>query len=276
MIDFFKAIVLDSRLDTQYSKIEFENKVRVRTGEMKGYVEGKFNGLIIRVYDNGFLLVTGSLHKFHNSGYHNASQFNLDQVKEALNSLADLLNTTLDQLILQNLEFGLNLEVSFQPKDAIDGFLCHRGKIPDIRYNGNYKEFRLSEYSIKIYNKGYQYGLNESILRVELKVIKSRFINEILDIQTMADLLNITNLNRAKETLAKKLGEIIQCYPLKTESIPKSKWKSSIYWEGLDRKERHEEKTAFDRFKSQQNPDMESLMQMINVNFQELTNSPFV
>jgi len=275
MIDFFKFIVKDSQIKIDKTKILMEQSVNVQTGEVPNYYSGEYQGLKIKLYETGFLIVSGSLHKFFNKGEHNHNQFDLISIEQSLNRISELLSTPLNQMILQNLEFGLNLEVPFYPKAAIDGFLYHNRVAPDIGFNGFYKEFKHNEYSIKLYDKSYQYKLNKRLLRCELRVIKSRWINKFLDIYTMNDLTDLDKLKGAKATLITKIDEIIQCYPMRVESVDKCEWRETLYWQKLDKRKRYQERKSLEKWKRNQIPDMPSLRRMIEDKFCCLTFSPF-
>ena len=271
MIDFFKAVARDANIDIENSKISFEQRVKVSSGELSRFFEGKYKGLLVRVYNNGFLIVCGSLHKFYNDGEHNHNQFNHVSIIEALNRVSELLNCPLDELKLQNLEFGLNLEVSFAPKAAIDGFLYHNGIVPEIRFKGFYREFRHSEYSIKLYDKSYHYGLENRLFRVELKMVKSRLINKLIGAYNMKDLTDLNKLEKAKNALIDKVSEVIQCYPFTTEAVDNCKWTDSKFWAKLDKRKRYSERQLFEKWKTQGCPQMPPLDELIKLKFSQLT-----
>ena len=96
---------------------------------------------------------------------------------------------------ITNLEFGFNITVNKSPKVLIDKHILmydlkdHNRK-HNYRGKGSYKEFEKTDYSIKIYDKGKQYSiLSENLLRIELKIIGSRYLNK----------MGISNLNQLGE-----------------------------------------------------------------------------
>lgn len=201
MIDNIKLFVLNKhKVENHIIKndvIQLNSSFNCKTGEAKDYPKkGKDLNLDIGIYEKS-ASIKGSLHKYHNikieNGNQNYDDFFYSHVEQAVRGLIkkyDIQNDT----CVTNLEFGFNLEVEKDPKIILENnLLMNSFKEPNKNLKflgkGDYKEFQKTDYSIKIYNKSKQFKLDTNILRVELKIIKKRFL-QVHGIFTLEDLLN--------------------------------------------------------------------------------------
>ena len=70
--------------------------------------------------------------------------------------------------------------------------------------------FRFNHYELKIYDKGLQYGINKKLLRIEIKVKKMEYFKaRNIQIQTFADLLNVTETKKLIPLLLSAIGELL-------------------------------------------------------------------
>lgn len=135
--------------------------------------------------------ISGSLHKNHFGGK-NYSRFTFADLCTEINYLCLNLHLNAANCILKTFEYGLNLPVKFAPYEYLENNL--------ISYNGKkLQEFetdsllkigfvcRLSEYRIKLYDKGLQHDLNFPLMRFE-KAYKKLTSPKKLGIYTLDDL----------------------------------------------------------------------------------------
>lgn len=190
------------------NKDEFEQNVRdsgimdfkapycINTGEVLDYPKkGKLWNLDVNI-TNCMAFINGSLHKFYNyysnKGEHNHNDFNYNNLLYVINHIKFYTGIDLMQTKITNLEFGFNIEVDKDPQEIIDKNVLmfnHKSPSKNLKFGGrgDYKEFELTDYSIKIYNKSKQYGISKYILRVEIKIRMKRIL-ERLDIYNLNDL----------------------------------------------------------------------------------------
>lgn len=224
MIDYTKIFLIgiDKKTLLNSSRLDFKTCLVEKTGELSTKQIAEYHCCKITVHDNGVILFTGSIHKMWNSlkgletpnyknigqnnGY-NGNQFTINDILEVRIHLKKLFNCAPEQMIFQNIEFGINTTPSFNPQQFINGLLYHNGVKFEYKYNEHFAQAIHQRYFIKIYNKSNQYGMDEYTLRVELKVIKTEDIKH-LGIKTFAD-INTANLQKANELLLKRFNEVV-------------------------------------------------------------------
>lgn len=200
MVDNIKLFVQNKQKFESYisnnTLSDLTSKINYLTGEILEYPKkGKDLNLEINITKSQSTIL-GSVHKYYNllldNGNQNFNDFSFCQVKEVIESLIKKYNIE-NNTIITNLEFGFNLEVSKDPKLIIDkNVLMNNYKSPNKNLKflgkGDYKEFQLTDYSIKIYSKSKQFKLENNILRVEIKITKKRLLQQ-LGINSLEDLL---------------------------------------------------------------------------------------
>jgi hypothetical protein len=201
MIDNVKMSVIDRhRLENHVKNnnlMELEGKYNIDTGEAKSYPQkGNDLNLDFNITLHS-AIISGSLHKYKNllSGNRNQNHddFYFCEIQEVILGLIEKYNIE-KGTSLTNLEFGFNLAVSKDPKIIIDNNLLmnnYKAHNKHLKFSGtgDYKEFQLTDYRIKVYNKSKQYKLNTNILRVEIKIIKKRLLQQ-MGIYCLEDLLD--------------------------------------------------------------------------------------
>lgn len=247
MIDNVKLFVSDKqRFEERIEKqglMELTNKLSVLTGEVVEYPKkGNDSNLQININLKSTTII-GSLHKYKNlvwdNGDQNYDDFNYCHIQEIIRGLIKKYDIEKDT-VLTNLEFGFNLAVSKDPKTIIDSnVLMNNFKAPNknLKFSGSgdYKEFQLTDYRIKIYNKSKQYKLNENILRVELKIIQKRLLRK-LGVYCLEDLLDKDVLKRLFKLFTEKFEGLIIVDEFDPEIIPEmacsklNKYMNSNYW----------------------------------------------
>lgn len=149
----------------------------------------------IKLYPNGWLEVSGSLHKLFNDGKHNFNQFSKHDLIETVNGLWSVLGINPWEFKVSAIEFGVNINPPLESKYIINNALMYKGRVLETKFHsdeGHYKEVKLTEYSVKIYDKRLHYvsqgyDISDEVLRFELKYNKMRRVNGF-EIYTLEDL----------------------------------------------------------------------------------------
>ncbi len=221
MLDLIKCFVTDKEsfdFRTERKKtVSLISEFDRETGECKEYPrKGRFYNWELKITEKSTYL-KGSLHKMLNSynglGGHNYNALSLCENYRAIDILRDALYIDVEKTKITNLEFGLNIPLEYDPAIFIDNcLLMHDYKPPTIdekfKNKGNYKEFKRSDYSVKVYNKSKQYGLNRNILRVEVKIVKKRKLED-LEIYSLSDLYKEEAYRRLFEFLLKQFDNLL-------------------------------------------------------------------
>lgn len=223
MIDYVKIYVKDSAISylEENEKLEFVSDLNQRTGEVSQKKEAEYHFCKITIYESGSVYFTGSIHKLWNSlnnvkapnyrkqydkGF-NGNVFALKDVLQVREHLADLLCCKPQQMIFHNIEFGVNLLTHFKPREFIKGLLYHKGQEFEFKDQKNRARLPHQRYVLKIYNKSYQYGMKENVLRVELQIKKMEELKQ-MGIRTFDD-INKEALNKAKDLILKRFDEVM-------------------------------------------------------------------
>ncbi len=222
MIDYVKILLKDIDVDRLSEKLDFKFEVTENTGEPSTKKSVDYHFCKITIYDSGLVLFIGSIHKLWNSlhnvlapnheewktykGY-NGNQFTMNDIVEIRQHLEILFNCNAEQMVFQNIEFGINTTPGFNPQLFLKGLLYHNGKPFEFKHDEHFAQSKHQRYYFKIYNKSNQYGMQEDTLRIELKLIASDQFAP-LGIKTFAD-INTLTLNKANELLLKRFDEVV-------------------------------------------------------------------
>ncbi|MFY0603250.1 MAG: hypothetical protein JXQ93_04830 [Flavobacteriaceae bacterium] len=270
MIDYIKILLKDIDIERLLHLSELEFKFEVfHTGECSKKKTAEYHFCKIVIYESGIVLFTGSIHKLWNSlnnvkapnfnkkndykGF-NGNLFSIKDIIQMKNHLQRLFNCGAEQMIFQNIEFGINTTPLFDPQVFIEGLLFHHGKLFEYRFNGYFSQVKHERYFIKIYNKSNHYGMINNTLRIELKVVKTEDI-KYTGIKTFAD-INEINLAKAKNLLLKRFNEVIYYdYSISKKTLTKrqkqtlNKYSNPRYWIGeLKPKNRDYNKTQLKKY----------------------------
>ncbi len=248
MIDFIKIInkELNPAILEANPLLEFFDNINLSTGEIKTtnrtgqqitpYKNAFYNGLEFRIYDTGLITLSGSLHKYWNSGAHNYNDFNFEAFLGTLRDLKRKFNITPEQCILKCLEIGINIIPPIPTNQLLDYCFLHKTKPFEYQKNsdeGKYKQVQHEQYIIKIYNKALHYKKNfeieTEIMRFEIKYTKMQKLNE-RGIFTLQDLANY-GLHNFKDALLTEFNNILfydNTIQSKSRSI--SNYKNPLYW----------------------------------------------
>jgi hypothetical protein len=121
LIDFIKILIKDNPAKfVDNPLLDFYDNINLTTGEIKTtnrqgkeitpYKNSLFNGLEFKIYDTGTIYLSGSLHKFYNSGAHNYNDFDLKAFLGVLNTLKELFQIKL-RLSIEILNLGHLFEI---------------------------------------------------------------------------------------------------------------------------------------------------------------------
>ena len=187
----------------------------------------KVDNMELRIYPSGSITLSGSLHKFYNNGEHNYNDFNYDAFCACLRRLNDVFGVQPEQMRITNVEYGFNLQTNFEPSVLLNGLLQHKCVNFDRFNNAQgifYQADHERNFTLKIYDKGMQYGLHYNCIRIEIKdknprkrfpsIItlqdlvnsnKKPFINYLLEQWDAVVLCDLTNVDDASTTLSYKL-----------------------------------------------------------------------
>jgi hypothetical protein len=180
------------------------------------WIIGSNNGEVLTQRTNYFGLtfsitntnvrLKGSIHKYKNQGLHNYNDFTKTQIHDVINELSKKFEIDLQNSRLNNLEFGVNVVLPFEPKILLNNLISYKGEpfTREIEEGKIYYQCKLSQFTIKIYDKGLQYQQVKNILRFELKVTTMQFFNKKVKLKVLADLLN--------DGIYPKLGGILKAY----------------------------------------------------------------
>lgn len=293
MIDNIKFSIMDrERFEID---IENNNLISLKssfdriTGDTSDYPKiGKYHNLEIRITQTT-ISIKGSMHKYYNiitgSGNQNHNDFGFSQWEFTINQLCEKLQINKEETKITNLEFGFNLEVTKSPKLIIDNqvlmydFKDHNRK-HNYRGKGSYKEFEKTDYSIKVYDKSKQYSLLDyNILRMELKIINSRYLHK----------MGIINLNQLSRNTFKTLFSCFLTHFNKLMIVDSIKAPKDIrddqmflfkmcinpnHWNSIDAKEKKETKRDFKKImnKHKHNKTQSILRESITTKYKLLIN----
>lgn len=247
MIDNIRMFVINKHSFENHIEgnnlMELTNKLSILTGEVMEYPKkGSDSNLQISITLHSATIL-GSVHKYKNlledNGNQNYDDFNFCQIQETIDGLIKKFKIERDTK-LTNLEFGFNIVVSKDPQIILDNnVLMNNFKAPNrnekFKGKGDYKEFMLTDYHIKIYNKSKPYKLDYNVLRVELKIVKKRLLNS-LGIHCLEDLLNKEVLKSLFKLFVEKFEGLNIVDDFKQEKVPENdrnklnKYMNPVYW----------------------------------------------
>lgn len=252
MIDYVKMylINIDAEKLLNSSVLDFKSEISKTSGAInedvfiakyhlceitikKNNKEDNTNGLLI----NPHVIFTGSIHKMWNEfnrvkaphckdeqvykGF-NGNQFTIHGIIEVRKHLENLFDCNSNQMIFQNIEFGVNTTPKFNPSLYLKGLLYHKNIPFEFNHSGNYAQAKHQFFIIKIYNKSYQYKMSYSVLRVELKITKMEELKGF-GINTFSD-INENTLSKAKSLLLKRFDEVMHYdYTIQKNKLSKNK-----------------------------------------------------
>jgi hypothetical protein len=203
-----------------------------------------------------YLTIKGSLHKNFYGGS-NYLPFNWQQLQEQINHLCNALSINPSQAQISSLEIGVNIRTPFEVTPFLMGnIISYKGNSFN-RYKKDAAGFclgivcNLSQYAVKIYDKGLQNKLPYNLMRFELRYLKMQALNN-RGIKYLSDLQNFKKvyslhtmlLNAWNDVLIFDVLQPVKKLPIKQRGI-------DLLIEGQNPKfwERLKETKTRDRFK---------------------------
>ncbi|MGV3561322.1 hypothetical protein [Larkinella arboricola] len=163
----------------------------------KTYDRGLTFRLVPRRTGQGYRVeVKGSLHKFFNGGLHNADQYTAKDLLLTLDQFANEYGFNLLESVINNIEFGVNVELPFPVAKVLENLICYKNQpfAVDSHSPIPYYVCDRQRYAVKMYDKGKQKGLTSNVLRFEIRVRKMRYFDGTgVRLHTLADLMNVAN-----------------------------------------------------------------------------------
>jgi hypothetical protein len=220
MMDGTKATAIIEQ-ENRPNLISFFSSIEKETGLLKedSYEEGEFEEYKLQLLKlksgrTGYRLnIAGSFHKNHQRGT-NFEPFTFGDLISEVRHLCTSLNIDPAKTYLQNLEIGLNLPVWFNSFEFLDRNLLAFQNSEFKKYDhdkvGRIIGFycRKADYSIKIYDKGFQNNLPCNLLRFEVKFNKMRRLKKF-GIVTLADLTDERKVKQLLSVLEKAWSEVL-------------------------------------------------------------------
>ena len=193
MVDFIKILVTDHyQINVIWNNPlltywEENKKLKKHTGEIVHQKIKFYKNIHFRKFDKK-LEITGSVHYYFNDGEHNANTFSVIDCISTIYGLQKIFNLDLNKCKVINLEFGLNIELSFDVKKVIRGLLYQERNVfvvtkdlpfskiaSSINSAGRFNQYKV----IKAYNKGIQFPdyCHIDTFRFEIKSRQSKYLN---------------------------------------------------------------------------------------------------
>jgi hypothetical protein len=252
MVDYIKLRLLKVNINKLLNneQLDFKTEVSESTGVVSTKRIATFHYCKITVYDSDIVIFQGSIHKLFNSikdnyvsnyinksnykGF-NGNDFSLNEIIEVRMILRKLFDCNPNQMIFQNIEYGINCVGDVNIDLFIKGLLYHKGIYFEHKFKRSYAEVKHQRYRIKIYNKGKQYQMQEGVIRLELSINKMEEIKSI-GIKSFNDINRVT-LSLLNKAFLKRLDEVMHYdYTIKKKQLSKSnnrlinQYSNSNYW----------------------------------------------
>lgn len=180
MIDYVKLDITKNFDRVSSKEIPLFRAIDENTGECKTRRTGEYKNLKLIIRKEKYITLEGSLHKFHNNGEHNYNDYGFKDIVTTIDRLRDELGIDPLKSIIQNIEFGVNIRVPFNPTVFLKSRIINYKGQPKDKHSPNGKglliQFPRTSYLIKIYDKGAQYDQFDNILRFEIKTRRMAFV----------------------------------------------------------------------------------------------------
>jgi hypothetical protein len=249
LVDYIKILIkdLNPAILEANPLLDFFDNINLGTGEIKTvnrhgnkitpYKNAFYNGLEFRIYDTGTVNLSGSLHKYWNSGAHNYNDFNFAAFLWVLMDLNTKFAIRPTQCILKCLEIGVNIIPPIPTNEILDYCFLHKTNPFEYSKNSNegkYKQVEHSQYIVKIYNKALHYKkdypeIKTEIMRFEIKYTKMQKLNE-RGIYTLNDLSNYGLHNFKNELLCEFNNILFYDTTIRSKYKSLTNYKNPLYW----------------------------------------------
>jgi hypothetical protein len=217
MIDFAKIEIPPDAAAylLRHNDLSFETYVNEDTAEQTHSMPrvAKYEGMEFYYFPSGRMTLHGSWHKYYCGG-RNHSDFSLAQFRCAVRKFCETFKVRPDELKILQLEFGVNIAPPLAPQQVIDA-LVGNGKgngFSEMRTNKGRSigvNMYLTNYGVKIYDKGAQYGLPYPVLRIEKKYLNWCKYRSAFGIYTVAELIHPDAWAALCIDLLKTVGQLV-------------------------------------------------------------------
>jgi len=299
MIDFQKCKIKAKNktklLDNTHLRDLWKGAYHHETGEVmtaKGLTaDFEQYGLTFESYPSGTVRFSGSIHNYWNhlngKGLQNYDDFSYLDIKDCFSSLESEFNIKMDETSIERLEYGVNIMIakpadSFIKENIITWLGAKRLKEIDFHDKGRYVEFKTSQYRLKLYAKGKKHNEHPNLLRVEMSVNRSSYLNR-LEVMKLSDLLERSILKNLLSNLLEAFDKLIIVDQLEppndmkeAQAVVFSNGTNSKYWESINcrmKKKRMLIKFAGILHESNMDTLGESIRNSITLKWQKLMNS---
>jgi hypothetical protein len=239
-LDYMKAQIknFDPKLLLTNKNLSFGRLINEDTGEIivvldenkkkrKPFRKATYRNLIFKYYpQSGYMTLSGSLHKFSNDLLQNCEDFKISDFNRVLIELYNRFGLLPQNLKITKLEWAVNIQIEMV-NEIIDHCILFKKKEfsdPLGRSKARFREVELTEYLIKIYNKGLHFLLDRDILRIERKQMDwTKYSQQQKIGNTLLDLIE-SDFKGLNQLLCENWLEIVffdPCIPLSNKRILK-------------------------------------------------------
>lgn len=216
MIDYIRLRIPKTVLPSIMKKLSGPVEVKLSDkGDGEVLIEKyKLDNFDIIVY-RPYTIISGSIHTFHNRitgrSEDNRDDFTHDELRFAIETLENRLGIEIKDYPLVQLEIGVNLRVNFNAKSFLRQNVLtwkfERAIVDEDKgVRGHLKEYKTSQFYVKMYDKGNQLELSYEELRLELKIIRSPYLRSH-GITSLSDLLDMAKFKNLAEELFNKFRD---------------------------------------------------------------------
>ncbi len=249
MVDFIKIIIKDN---PELIKLIWDNDLLIYDTERKklNRYTGEIRCKETKVYKNllftrtaSSLEIAHSLHYYFNDGLHNANDFTMNDCKNVVLELQTIFKLDLNACKVVNIEFGVNLSLSFDIKNTLTGLLywnkyqfINDDRLLYSKKAGNFKDGKFQHYkTLKVYAKSIQFPeyCSGDVLRFEFKSCQSKWINKYLNIYNLSDLLNDDVYLRMSNILCGEWLNVLFVDALHSPEPKAAKYFNPFYWNSV-------------------------------------------
>lgn len=214
MIDFQRTRIPVIYNDAITNRLDMMTTVNLANGEEVGSQWGQYGNLKFHKRSNGSWL-TNSLHTCYNNHLaqnykFNTDDFTLDRICLTIDHLSKELDIKWPDTTLTEFEYGFNIRLDTTVDDFLDRVISHKSANPNYdKCNANtcIKSFHHTNFDIKLYDKSKQFRINDSILRIELRMRSKQFRK--LGVNSLADLKSKSILRVVNNEFLKRYDELI-------------------------------------------------------------------
>lgn len=221
MIDYININVINfSSCDLlDHPRLSWKTTVSNETGEVLNH-HTEWNKLFFKItqFDRPRLLIRNSLHIFSQGS--NYQDFTFNELRSTLYYLQREIGFSLNGANVHALEIGVNIETPIPPKEIFKNYLQYKTTLfQPMRGKGKIFgiECDMSQFKIKVYDKGFQNKLDTNLMRFEVRIKKMQYLNRThkINLYSLQDLLNKDIFKDLERVLLSVYNSI-----LKLENIP--------------------------------------------------------